>query len=282
MKERNLAEARRHPGFSFYEADLLDTDALAFPPYSRHRHHPSGRQGWGAAFAGGPGGLCPRQCHGDRVRRRGGPRREGVADPVRLVLLGLRRQHAGAVPRGCGGDRAGVAVRGDQAGGGAVPPVGRADLRFPGRVAPVLHRLRSPAAPRPGNPLLHQEDAGGRDRSPSSATAPRRGTTPIATTSSSGCWRRSDWSADAPVGVDDVQPGREPLGAHRRDGGRDLAGAGHKAGIQWAPMQPGDVQQTAADLTKSGAVLGYAPRTPFPEGIRRFVAWFREAYGRPD
>ena len=43
-----------------------------------------------------------------------------------------------------------------------------------------------------------------------------------------------------------------------------------------------DVQRTAADLTKSGAVLGYAPQTPFPEGIRRFVAWFREAYGRSD
>ena len=52
--------------------------------------------------------------------------------------------------------------------------------------------------------------------------------------------------------------------------------------IQWAPMQPGDVQQTSADLTKSGAMLGYAPRTPFPEGIRRFVAWFRESHGRPD
>jgi UDP-glucuronate 4-epimerase len=52
--------------------------------------------------------------------------------------------------------------------------------------------------------------------------------------------------------------------------------------IEWAPMQPGDVQQTAADLTKSGAVLGYAPKTPFPEGIRRFIRWFREAYGRSD
>jgi UDP-glucuronate 4-epimerase len=52
--------------------------------------------------------------------------------------------------------------------------------------------------------------------------------------------------------------------------------------IEWAPMQPGDVQQTAADLTKSGAALGYAPKTPFPEGIRRFIRWFREAYGRSD
>jgi UDP-glucuronate 4-epimerase len=52
--------------------------------------------------------------------------------------------------------------------------------------------------------------------------------------------------------------------------------------LQWGPMQPGDVQQTAADLTKSRAVLGYTPKTPFPEGIGRFVAWFREVYGRPD
>ena len=52
--------------------------------------------------------------------------------------------------------------------------------------------------------------------------------------------------------------------------------------IEWGPMQPGDVQRTAADLTKSGAVLGYAPKTPFAEGVRRFVAWFREAHGRAD
>jgi nucleoside-diphosphate-sugar epimerase len=42
------------------------------------------------------------------------------------------------------------------------------------------------------------------------------------------------------------------------------------------------VQQTAADLTKSGAMLGYAPKTQFAEGIRRFIRWFREAYGRAD
>jgi UDP-glucuronate 4-epimerase len=47
-------------------------------------------------------------------------------------------------------------------------------------------------------------------------------------------------------------------------------------------MQPGDVHQTAADLTKSSRVLGYLPRTPFPEGVRKFVSWYREAYGRAD
>ena len=43
-------------------------------------------------------------------------------------------------------------------------------------------------------------------------------------------------------------------------------------------MQPGDVQRTAADLTKSRAVLGYVPKTPFPDGIDRFVAWYRRTH----
>ncbi len=60
------------------------------------------------------------------------------------------------------------------------------------------------------------------------------------------------------------------------------AALGITPAIEWAPMQPGDVQRTAANLAKSGAILGYAPATPFPEGIRRFVAWFREAHGRAD
>jgi UDP-glucuronate 4-epimerase len=64
---------------------------------------------------------------------------------------------------------------------------------------------------------------------------------------------------------------------------REIADAlGIEPQIEWAPMQPGDVQRTAADLSKSGTMLGYAPQTPFPQGIRLFVAWFREAYGRTD
>lgn len=90
------------------------------------------------------------------------------------------------------------------------------------------------------------------------------------------------WSADAPVGVEHFNLGGNrsvPTGAMVEE----ISGAlGIRPTIQWAPMQPGDVQQTSADLTKSGAVLGYAPRVPFPEGIRRFVAWFRETHGRPD
>ena len=91
-----------------------------------------------------------------------------------------------------------------------------------------------------------------------------------------------DWTATAPVGVEAFN-----LGGHRPVSTGDMVAEIAKAmgiepRLQWGPMQPGDVQQTAADLTKSGAVLGYAPKTPFPEGIRRFVDWFREAHGRAD
>ena len=90
------------------------------------------------------------------------------------------------------------------------------------------------------------------------------------------------WTELAPIGVEHFNLGGNrsiPTGAMVEE---ISAALGMRPEIEWAPVQPGDVQRTAADLTKSGAVLGYAPRTPFPEGIRRFVAWFREAYGRSD
>ena len=39
------------------------------------------------------------------------------------------------------------------------------------------------------------------------------------------------------------------------------------------PLQPGDVPLTCADITKSRAQLGYAPRVPVAEGLRRYVEW---------
>jgi UDP-glucuronate 4-epimerase len=43
-----------------------------------------------------------------------------------------------------------------------------------------------------------------------------------------------------------------------------------------APMQPGDVVETYADVTDLQAVVGFTPDTPIAEGLRRFVAWYRE------
>jgi UDP-glucuronate 4-epimerase len=45
--------------------------------------------------------------------------------------------------------------------------------------------------------------------------------------------------------------------------------------IERLPEQPGDVRQTFADVERAARELGYQPRTPFREGLDRFVAWFR-------
>jgi UDP-glucuronate 4-epimerase len=41
------------------------------------------------------------------------------------------------------------------------------------------------------------------------------------------------------------------------------------------PMQPGDVEATAADLTEITRDLGFVPTTPIEVGVPRFVAWYK-------
>ena len=48
------------------------------------------------------------------------------------------------------------------------------------------------------------------------------------------------------------------------------------AEIDRQPLQPGDVSQTFADITKARTLLGYNPQTQIEEGIQKFVQWFRE------
>jgi UDP-glucuronate 4-epimerase len=45
------------------------------------------------------------------------------------------------------------------------------------------------------------------------------------------------------------------------------------------PMQPGDVPETCADTTDLEREVGFRPRTPIGEGVRRFVDWFLQ-FGR--
>jgi UDP-glucuronate 4-epimerase len=53
---------------------------------------------------------------------------------------------------------------------------------------------------------------------------------------------------------------------------------GKKAKLDLLPMQPGDVRATEADTSALEAATGFKPATPVEEGIRRFVAWYREYY----
>ena len=41
------------------------------------------------------------------------------------------------------------------------------------------------------------------------------------------------------------------------------------------PMQPGDVVITYADVSKAQERLGYAPQVLIPEGVGRFIEWYR-------
>ena len=52
---------------------------------------------------------------------------------------------------------------------------------------------------------------------------------------------------------------------------------GVTAKIDRQPIQPGDVPQTYADISKARALLGYNPQTQIEEGIARFVKWFQES-----
>ena len=53
---------------------------------------------------------------------------------------------------------------------------------------------------------------------------------------------------------------------------------GREAIKNFLPMQPGDVAATHADVDDLARAVGFVPNTPIEEGMRRFVAWFREFY----
>lgn len=51
---------------------------------------------------------------------------------------------------------------------------------------------------------------------------------------------------------------------------------GKKAVLNRLPEQPGDVQQTYADVSRAVRELGYEPKTQLHDGLARFVGWFRK------
>lgn len=55
---------------------------------------------------------------------------------------------------------------------------------------------------------------------------------------------------------------------------------GVQADIRLAPMQPGDVVETFADIAATTEALGWRPTTPIEDGLPRFVAWHREFHKR--
>jgi UDP-glucuronate 4-epimerase len=70
----------------------------------------------------------------------------------------------------------------------------------------------------------------------------------------------------SPVGLDDFVATVE-------------AAVGRKAIRRDVPMQPGDVPATWASTAVLEQLTGFKPATPLAEGVRAFVAWYREYYG---
>ncbi len=55
---------------------------------------------------------------------------------------------------------------------------------------------------------------------------------------------------------------------------------GRKAVKNFLPLQDGDVPGTFADVDELGAWTDFRPATPVPEGIERFVRWYRGYFGQ--
>jgi UDP-glucuronate 4-epimerase len=51
---------------------------------------------------------------------------------------------------------------------------------------------------------------------------------------------------------------------------------GRKAQCELLPMQPGDVPATYADVDDLTRDVGFKPSTSIEDGIRQFVAWYRD------
>lgn len=54
---------------------------------------------------------------------------------------------------------------------------------------------------------------------------------------------------------------------------------GREAIKNFLPMQPGDMPATYAEIKDLQDDVGFTPKTPIEEGIRKFVDWYRDYYG---
>lgn len=53
---------------------------------------------------------------------------------------------------------------------------------------------------------------------------------------------------------------------------------GRKAKMNMLPLQPGDVPETYANVDSLAGAVRFRPRTSIEEGVRRFLAWYKEYF----
>ena len=88
-----------------------------------------------------------------------------------------------------------------------------------------------------------------------------------------------DWTGHAPVGMEVFN-----LGSNRPIPLSEVVATLSAAlrlepTVTRGPAQPGDAHSTWADLEKAERLLGYRATVPFATGMARFVAWCEETYG---
>jgi UDP-glucuronate 4-epimerase len=94
-----------------------------------------------------------------------------------------------------------------------------------------------------------------------------------------------EWSSDAPDSGRSDAPWRiynigrgQPVPLLEIIGSIEQA-TGKPATLVMRPKQPGDVDQTFADISRLRDETGFAPRVSLAEGIAEFVSWFRRHHG---
>jgi len=93
-----------------------------------------------------------------------------------------------------------------------------------------------------------------------------------------------DWSGDAPDPATSLAPYRlYNIGNHAPVQLMDYIACieqavGKTAKKNFLPLQPGDVPATYADVADLKADIGFEPITSIEEGVKRFVAWYRQFY----
>jgi nucleoside-diphosphate-sugar epimerase len=46
--------------------------------------------------------------------------------------------------------------------------------------------------------------------------------------------------------------------------------------VNWKAGRPIDVPTSVLSIHRAGTLLGWAPKTPFEEGLEQTIAWWRE------
>jgi len=91
-----------------------------------------------------------------------------------------------------------------------------------------------------------------------------------------------NWSGEAPDPATSCAPWRVyNIGNNRPIEVTHVVGLiekalGKQAIRELAPLQPGDLPETRADVDDLAAAVGFAPATPIEEGVARFVSWYRD------